>query len=179
MHYVFNAPFYKKIDLSAVVYNSVRVEGKKYISIGKKSTIQRLGWLLALKVEEHDPELNIGANCAIGDFCHITAIRKVIIEDDVLMANKVYISDNVHEYQDINVPVIRQGVLFKGEVRIKSGAWIGENVCIIGASIGKNSIIGANAVVTKDIPDYAIAVGSPARVIKQYDTVTNQWITIK
>ena len=54
-------------------------------------------------------------------------------------------------------------------------SWLGENVAIIGASIGKNCVIGANAVVTDDIPDYSVAVGIPARVIRQYDAPSGQW----
>jgi acetyltransferase-like isoleucine patch superfamily enzyme len=55
------------------------------------------------------------------------------------------------------------------------GAWLGENVCVIGASIGKNSVIGANSVVTKNIPDYCVAVGSPAKVIKKYNVEKQIW----
>lgn len=57
-------------------------------------------------------------------------------------------------------------------------AWIGENVCIIGASVGKNSVIGANSVVTRDIPDFCVAVGSPARVIKKFDFSDECWKSI-
>ena len=62
------------------------------------------------------------------------------------------------------------------EVLIGEGSWIGENVCIIGAFVGKNSIVGANSVVTNNIPDYCVAVGAPARVIKRYDHKDNQWV---
>lgn len=169
---------YNYFDLKSVILFSVRVSGKKYISIGPNSTVQRQGWLLALKIDEHIPELTIGANCAVGDFSHIAAVRSIRIEDNVLIANKVYISDNVHAYEDVSQPVINQPVLFKSAVTIKSGAWIGENVCIIGASVGKNSIVGANSVVTTDIPDYCIAVGAPARVIKKYNFEIKQWVKV-
>ena len=178
LYYLFNNGLYKNISIYAVVKGSVRVQGKRYISIGKKTTVQRHGWLLALKVDKQDPQINIGTYCNIGDFSHITATRNITIEDKVLIANNVYISDNLHSYEDITTPVIDQAIIFKGNVLIKSGAWIGENVCVIGASVGKNSIIGANSVVTKDIPDYSIAVGSPARVIKQYDFSKSEWINI-
>lgn len=170
--------FYKRISIKSLVYSSVRVEGKKYISIGKSSTVQRQGWLLAMKIDSNEPNLTIGDRCAIGDSCHIAAVREVIIEDDVLMANKIYIADNVHEFEDISSPIIAQPVKFKGTVRIKSGSWLGENVCVIGANIGRNSVIGANSVVTKDIPDYSVAVGSPARIIKQYDHKIKAWIKV-
>jgi acetyltransferase-like isoleucine patch superfamily enzyme len=176
--YILNAGLFKKLAFKAVLYPSVRIQGKKYISIADRSVVQRGGWLLALKIGETNPVLNIGKNCAIGDFSHITAVGEVIIEDNVLIANKVYISDNIHTFEDVNRPIINQKVQFKKTVRIKEGAWLGENVCLIGASIGKNTVIGANSVVTKDIPDFSLAVGSPAKVIKKYDFETQKWVSV-
>ncbi|RWX02391.1 acyltransferase [Flavobacterium cerinum] len=177
-YFLFNFSSYKNLNLRAVVFFSVRVQGKKHISIGRNSVVQRGGWLLALKIDENEPVLSIGDNCAIGDYCHIISVRKVIFEDNVLMANNVYVSDNLHGYEDVTTAIKDQPIKFKKEVVLQSGCWIGENVCIIGASIGKNSIIGANSVVTKDIDDYCIAVGSPARVIKKYDLVTKKWNSV-
>lgn len=177
IYYLLFTKKYNFLHFKSGVYFSVKVQGKKFISIHKGAMIQRYGWLLALKIDENNPILTIGERCAIGDSCHITSVRKVIIEDDVLIANRVYISDNVHQFEDINIPIIKQNVLYKGDVIIKNGAWIGENVCIIGAKIGKNSVIGANSVVTKDIPDYSIAVGIPAKVVKKYDFKQEKWIS--
>jgi acetyltransferase-like isoleucine patch superfamily enzyme len=179
MYYLLNVNSYKYLSYKSIVSYSVRVAGKKFISIADNANIQRMGWLLALKVDEHDPEIIIGENCAMGDFSHIAAVRSIHIEKDVLIANKVYIADNAHSFEDITVPVMNQPVVFKGTVRIGSGAWIGENVCIIAANIGKNSVIGANSVVTKDIPDYCVAVGSPAKVIKRFDLERKIWVNIK
>jgi acetyltransferase-like isoleucine patch superfamily enzyme len=153
----------------------VRVQGKKYISLGNGCVIQKQGWLLAAKIAKNDPVLKIGNGTAVGDFCHIVSVNEVIIEDFVLIANKVYISDNNHCFEDIATPIIFQEIKFVNKVKIGQGSWIGENVCIIGANIGKNSIIGANSVVTKDIPDYSIAVGVPARVVKQYNFESKKW----
>ena len=121
----------------------------------------------------------IGSGCVFGYNNHITAIRDVVIEDQVLTANNVYISDNLHSYENINVPVMHQPVRFKKPVMIGRGSWIGENVCIIGASVGRNCVIGANAVVTRDIPDYSVAVGAPAVVISQYDQSSQKWVGIR
>ncbi|WP_350669671.1 DapH/DapD/GlmU-related protein, partial [Pseudoalteromonas sp. 43-MNA-CIBAN-0464] len=70
---------------------------------------------------------------------------------------------------------IHQPVKFHRDVLIKSGAWIGENVCIIGASVGKNSVVAANSVVTKDVPDYCVVAGAPARIIKRYCHESQSW----
>ena len=81
----------------------------------------------------------------------------------------MYITDCDHEYRDINVPVIDQGIAQRGQmVSIGEGSYIGINAVIVGnVKIGKHCVIGANSVVTKDVPDYCVAVGSPARVIKK------------
>ena len=109
------------------------------------------------------------------DYNHIIATRKILIGKSVLTANHVYITDNLHGYKDVTVPIICQPITQLNDVIIGDGSWIGENVCIIGASIGKHCVIGANAVVTKDIPDYCVAVGVPAKVIKLFDFNTNTW----
>ena len=81
----------------------------------------------------------------------------------------MYITDCDHEYRDINVPVIDQGIVQRGQmVSIGEGSYIGINAVIVGnVKIDKHCVIGANSVVTKDVPDYCVAVGSPARVIKK------------
>lgn len=122
-----------------------------------------------------DARLTIGDGTYIGRFCHIYATSKIEIGRKVLIADKVYLSDNLHGHSDIDLPVIDQPVQQTNPVLIGDGAWLGENVCVIGASVGKNSVIGANSVVTKDIPDFCVAVGAPASIIKRYNFETNQW----
>ena len=90
----------------------------------------------------------------------------------------MYISDNLHGYKDIKTPIWKQPIVQNRDVEIGEGSWIGENVCILGVHIGKHCVIGANSVVTHDIPDYSVAVGSPAKVIKRYDFENNQWVKI-
>lgn len=154
----------------------MRLAGRKNIFIGANTYIGYKAWLAGDAVSGNGTcRLEIGANVAIGNFNHIYAIKSIIIEDGVLTADKVYISDNLHVYDDINVPIKQQGVKFAGNVVIGAGSWIGENACIIGVQIGKNCVIGANAVVTKDIPDYCIVAGVPAKIIKRYCSSTGLW----
>ena len=68
-----------------------------------------------------------------------------------------------------------QKILDKGPISIGENTWIGENVCVIGSSIGKHCVIGSNSVVLSNIPDYSVAVGSPAKVIKRYNQITKDW----
>jgi acetyltransferase-like isoleucine patch superfamily enzyme len=146
------------------------------IFIGDHVTILHNAWLSGPpNIKGHESILKIANNSAIGNYCHIYATTQIIIEEKVLIADKVYISDNMHNYKNIALPIIDQGINQLSVVNIGQGSWIGENVCIIGASIGKNCVIGANAVVNKDIPDYSVAVGIPAKVIKRYNNETGVW----
>jgi acetyltransferase-like isoleucine patch superfamily enzyme len=120
--------------------------------------------------------LEIGEGSRLGRFNHIYASRRVSIGRQVLTANGVYISDNVHGYRDIEKAVLHQPIVQLRDVVIDDGSWIGHNACIIGASIGKHCIIGANAVVTRDVPDYCVVVGAPAVIIKRYDPTRGHWL---
>lgn len=156
----------------------LRISHGKNIYIGKNVEIHDFCWLAANPLTNSSIcELRIEDGSVIGDFCHIYATKSIIIHRNVLFANSVYVSDNSHGYFDINIPIIKQDIIQKKSVEIGEGSWIGEHVCIIGSTIGKNCIIGANSVVTRDIPDYCVAVGSPARVIKQYNPDTDTWIS--
>jgi acetyltransferase-like isoleucine patch superfamily enzyme len=153
-----------------------RLDGIESIKLGDFSVVQSRGWLYCITVDDLQAQLTIGSRCVLGYNNHIAAVREVVIGDDVLTANNVYISDGIHGYEDINTPIMQQSVRFKQSVHIGQGTWIGENVCVIGANIGRNCVIGANSVVTRDVPDFSVAVGVPARVIKQYDQVLCEWV---
>jgi acetyltransferase-like isoleucine patch superfamily enzyme len=158
------------------IVSPLKIEGKKHITIGNHVFVKYKTWLACLPLTgEQNPMLKIGNHTVIGNFNHIYATKNIIIEDYVLTADKVYISDNLHDYENPEIPIIQQPVKQIDEVVIGKGSWIGENVAIMGASIGKNCVIGANTVVTKDIPDYSIAIGNPAKVIKRYNFETKQW----
>lgn len=120
----------------------------------------------------------IGDGCYIGfNFTVLSADGKhVKIGDQVLIASDVLISNENHGIDpESDIPYMDQSLIAKS-VEIGDGSWIGEKVCILpGVTVGKKSIIGAGSVVTRDIPPYSIAVGNPARVIKQYNFSTHCW----
>jgi len=171
-----HAPRMLACGKKAFIDGPFRIDGAQFIQLGERSVIQARGWLYCVPVDGVPGQLRIGARCVFGFNNHIAAVREVLIEDDVLTANNVYISDNYHEYENVEVPVMQQPIRYRRNVRIGRGTWIGENVCVIGASVGSNCVIGANSVVTQDVPDYSVAVGAPAKVIRQYDHDTRMWV---
>lgn len=176
--YLAYVPLLYRLGKGSFMCRPFRIDGAAAIEIGSHTVMQRGGWLYAVSGDENLPAMRIGSRCVFGYANHVTAVHKVIIGDNVLTANNVYISDNLHAYEDVSLPIIKQPVLFKGEVVIGDGCWIGENVCIIGASVGRNSVIGANAVVTRDIPEYSVAVGAPAVVIRRFDKSQGRWVSV-
>jgi len=98
---------------------------------------------------------------------------EIIIEDDVLLAPGIHIYTNNHQFMNESLPIIEQGYYDVQKVILKKGCWIGANSIILpGVIIGQNSVIGAGSIVTRSIPDFAVAVGSPARVIKKIKSGT-------
>lgn len=178
VYFLYYRCIFRNFGLHSVVRSPLRVDGAKNISVGNRCSIQYKTWLAAMPLTGYNVKLVIEDGCSIGNFNHIYATRSIILHKNVLTADKVYISDNLHGYEDINIPILQQPIVQKNNVEIGEGSWLGENVCVIGANIGKHCIIGANSVVTKDIPDYSVAVGEPAKVIKQYDFEQKKWIRI-
>lgn len=174
-----HAPKLNACGAGAHLYSPFRLDGAESISLGKDCVIQANSWLYCNPMQGSEGCLEIGGGCVLGYNNHITAVRKVVFEDYVLTANNIFVSDNLHSYEDVATPILQQPIIFKAPVVIGRGSWLGENVCVIGASIGKNCVIGANSVVTQDIPDYSIAVGAPAVVIKQYDHDTETWVSVR
>lgn len=180
LYYLFKYPFYfilfKKMGKFSRIMKPLKIEGYENISIGSNVVIGKHSWLAAVALNDKNSVLEIGSGSRIGNFNHIYALSKIVIEKDVLTADKVYISDNQHTYDSIAVPIHKQEIKQLKHVSIGEGTWIGENVCIIGVSIGRNCVIGANSIVNKDIPDFCVAVGSPAKIIKRYCEKNKTWL---
>lgn len=167
---------FKQFGKNVSLLTPLRINGAERIKIEDNVVIAKQCWLAAMPLTSSDTcELIIKQGSHIGDFNHIYATGSIIIEEGVLTANFVYISDNIHEYSLLERPIYKQPIKQLKKVFIGEDSWLGEHVCVIGASIGKHCVIGANSVVTHDIPDYSVAVGSPARIIKRYNFDTKQW----
>ena len=113
--------------------------------------------------------VSIGDRCLIGRGSGIVGHLSIEIGDDVWTGHHVYITDQNHGYADPDLPISRQ-MQPERPVVVGSGSWLGHGSVILpGAKIGRNVVIGANSVVTGEIPDYSVAVGAPARVVRRAD----------
>lgn len=165
----------KKLGKNSRIISPLRLDGIKNIEIGDNVTIRSKAWICALPIAA-TPKITINNGVYIGHFFHCIAYDAIVIEDKVLIADKVFITDNSHGYSDGTIPYMDQPVFSSKFITIGGGTWIGENVAILGANIGKQCIIGANSVVNKDIPEYSIAAGNPAKIIKRYDQIQKIWV---
>ena len=171
-----NKKRFNSFGVKSYVDNPLKIHGPKNISIGNYVKIGERSWIAAMPLTDSKVcELKFEDGVTIGDFNHIYATGSIIFEKDSLTANFVYISDNLHSYEDVNIPIKKQPIKQLKSVVIGEGCWIGEHVSIIGASVGKHSVVGANSVVTNDIPDYCVAVGSPAYIIKRFNFESQKW----
>jgi lipopolysaccharide O-acetyltransferase len=174
--------FYRKSRLIRFPFD---IRNKHFIDLGRGLTTG-----VGCRIEAHpiDPSstkkcLIFGNNIEINDYVHIVASQSVKIGNDVLMASKIFISDLNHgcydsESLEQSSPDSKPNdrPFSAKPVLIEDNVWIGESVSILpGVTIGKGAIIGANSVVSKDIPQFVIAVGAPAKAIKKYNFDKRKW----
>ena len=159
----------------------IDIRGKKFIQVSKGFTTG-VGCRIEAYPETDKKVLFFGENFQMNDYVHITAMESVKIGNDVLLASKIYISDCSHgsysgdenDSHPDSIPHDRP--LSSKPVVIEDNVWLGEFVSVLpGVTIGKGTIVGANSVVSKNLPPYVIAVGTPAKPIKKFNFETNKW----
>lgn len=170
---------FKKFGSNVTLMRPCMVTNPRCIEIEDNVFIREYARIEAITTDGHNefmPVLRIKKGAHIEQFFHVGACEYVEIGENVLIAGRVYISDHNHRFSEVDKPILAQGIAFGGKVIIEENAWLGEGAVVLpGVTIGKNAIIGSNAVVTRDVPAYSIAVGIPARVIKKYDMVSKTW----
>lgn len=128
------------------------------------------------------PAIFVGNGCKIGRRCMISARNLIRLENDVLVSPAVLLMDHSHQFSDANLPIHAQGLTGSGTIVVERNCWIGYGAAVVSTRgelrIGRNSIVGANAVVCSSIPPYSLAAGNPARVVKQFDADTGQWVRV-
>jgi acetyltransferase-like isoleucine patch superfamily enzyme len=150
---------------STVLAMPVRVDGPGGIALGREVSVGPGSWLQSRPPVPGSVTLHIGKGVKIVGGCTLSASRSVIVEDDVLMARGVYIADHTHLFSGTEQPIVAQGDV-TAPVRIGRGAWLGQNAFVKpGVTIGRYAVVGANSVVTRDVPDHGVVAGVPARTI--------------
>lgn len=157
---------------SIICFPHNTIFNERYIHIGEGTMIGPQVTLSAGMVPGQqclsDPVVRIGSRCLIGKGSGIVGHFGIEIGDDVWTGHHVYITDQNHGYQDIHLPISLQ-TQPERPVTIGDGSWLGHGTVVLpGSKIGKHVTIGANSVVSGEIPDYSVAVGSPAKVIRRY-----------
>lgn len=163
----------------------IDLRGKKYIKVSKGFTTG-VGCRLEAYPINGEKIMFFGDNFQMNDYVHITAMKSVVIGNNVLFASKIYISDCSHgsyagnEFDSNPNTIPLDRTLYAKPVVINDNVWLGEFVSVLpGVTIGKGTIVGANSVVSKSLPEYVIAVGIPAKPIKIFNFDTNRWELIK
>ncbi len=160
-------PFFANCHNSVYFGKIGRIHGGGCISIAENTCFGDFVYLTAWpEFVREKPSLDIGEHCSFGQFNHITCANKIVIGRNLLTGKWVTISDNNHGNtleSTLQIPPVKRPVVSKGPVIIEDDVWIGDKATILaGVHIGKGAVIAANAVVTKNVPAYHIAVGNPA-----------------
>lgn len=174
--YFYSGLLYRKfrsIGRNVRFCRKITLVGGERISIGDNTYFNRNCILTAIESFNGDsftPQIVIGENCNFGEYCHITSINSIVIGDGVLTGRFVIMTDNAHgssTIQSLKKSPTRRELYSKGPIVVGSNVWIGDKVTICsGVSIGENTIIAANTVVTKDVPSYCVYAGNPGRIVK-------------
>nr|MSZ96762.1 acyltransferase [Actinomycetota bacterium] len=165
-----------------IMWKPTTIFNEQFISIGEDTLIGEGVSLSAGMVPGQqcltNPVVTIGDRCLIGRGSGIVGHFSISIGNDVWTGHHVYITDQNHGYEDVTRPISQQ-TQPELPVVIGDGSWLGfGSVVLPGVTIGKHCVIGANAVVTNDIPDHCVAVGVPAKVIRRYDAQQEKWIAV-
>jgi acetyltransferase-like isoleucine patch superfamily enzyme len=162
------------------MWKPTTIFNERFITIGKDTLIGPEISLSAGMVPGQEcityPVVSIGDRCLIGRGSGIVGHFSIEIGNDVWTGHNVYITDQNHGYEDVTRPISQQSQPERA-VKIGDGSWLGYgSVVLPGVTIGRHVVIGANSVVTHDIPDFSVAVGTPAKVIKTF--ADGQWQTV-
>ena len=139
------------------------------LEIGRGAILRigRWAWIgHGSKIRVHEGEVSIGAKTVMGQECTVSAYQSVSVGRECILADRVMLIDFDHGVTEVERPIRLQGI-YKRNVRVGHNVWIGYGACVLrGVEIGDNSIVGTNAVVTKEVPENAVVAGVPARVIR-------------
>lgn len=174
----YNKCTYGNFGKCSTIFHPQKIANKKYIFIGDYVSFDkglRMEAICSKGKQKFFPHLEIGSYSHAEQRCQIFCANFVQIGKHVIISSDVYITDVTHEYSDIELDVLEQPLNI-GTTTIGDYCFIGTGTKIIKpVNVGEHVIIGANSVITKSIPSYCIAAGNPARIIKKYNFLSEQW----
>lgn len=153
-----------------------------WIKIGHSVIIRNYAWFNAFDLSEAEghAKITIDDNCVVNAQCVISAKNHIHVERNVMVSACSLIMDHNHAYEDTRLPIQEQGPTPGGTIRIEQGCWIGHGAAIVCNQgeivLGRNSVVAANALVTRSFPPYSVIVGNPARLARQFDAARGSWI---
>lgn len=167
-------------DVSFHFTSKVSRQQSPRIILGNSVRLLEYAWLnVPIDDPATDPAVVIEDNCSIGYGSIISGKNLIHLERDVLVGQNVIIQDHNHAYEDVDVPIMKQGDTKGGRIRIGEGSWIGRGAAILCSrgelTIGRHCVVSANSVVMRSIPDYSVVFGTPATIIRQYDPEKRAW----
>ena len=166
----------------SIIYKPLGILCRHRIEIGDRVLVHKDAMFSLVEEahgRRHEPRLRIGDDTRIGHGIWFSCVGEIEIAENNLLGHNILIADSYHEYQDPDTPIIRQPMAEAKGVKIEPGCIVGPHAAILaGVTIGRNSFVAANAVVTRSVPPNSVVVGNPARVIRRYDRERGKWIDV-
>ena len=175
-NFIFLKPFFKKYGQGTRIEKAYFLT-PQFIELGNNVFIGNLARIEGVDLYEEVkfyPKIEINDNVTIQQNIHLTCANSIIIKQNTAIAANVSITDIIHPYEDINIPIEKQQIRFK-KVEIGEDCKIYNNAVILpGVTIGNHSVVGANSLVIEGVyPDFSIIVGSPAKIVRRY--INDKW----
>lgn len=180
---IFYRSAFGSMGTGTTLWRPLMLQNTRFVFLGRNVTIRdgaRFDVTTKFGSQRFAPNVTIGDGSLFEQGFHLTAAGTINIGNQVACSRNVSVLGIQHEYEDITRAIIEQP-LGVAPVSIGDGTLIGMNCVILpGVSIGKHCMIGANSVVSRDVPDFCVAAGSPARVIRRYEAAEQKWVkTVK
>lgn len=173
--------FYSNKNISSNIFIGpyVQILGIDNVSIGDHCTIGEHTLITVNNRTNKDIQLRIGKNVYIGRDNFFSVGKLIDIGEYCIFGNKCSFICSDHIFDNPLIPYALSGNSYEKQIIIGVNCWLGHNVSVVGnVSIGYGSIVGANTVITKDVPPFSMVVGNPARIIKTYNFELKKWVSL-